>query len=343
MRGRRCRRAAVRSRWEAARGGAARGGAGIRVGTGPTKSDARQSGDRKSQTQYPPVHGPLWSDLDPGWPRDGAGGESAWRVGGEPVHPKSSPTTRSIVAQPPQGGSPFARPPSPSAGPALQKASEGDPTVIVAVIAARMVKVIAHEVVHVIAMRDRIVPARRPVPVRPLVRRTCVVRGALRRVRRSHRQAVLVDMPSVRVVQVTVIQVIAVAVVLDGFVPTGIAMNVRMVRVNGVVHGPRLTRVRIGSSVLSLGEPTLSTRMSFTHARRRCGARQRKAQPRGSGRIDPIIAGDSRRCTARRRSDRPAGNTLRHNAGSPHRRLPRPYTRSREAPPPRFRRRWLSP
>jgi len=117
-------------------------------------------------------------------------------------------------------------------------------------IAAGMVKVVANDVVHVVAVRDRIVPTRRPVPVRPGVRRTSMIGRADRGVRRGHRQAVLVDVTSVGVVHVTVVQVIAVVIVLDGPVTAALAVNVRMVRVHGVVHTRSLTRSKVGSSVL---------------------------------------------------------------------------------------------
>lgn len=91
---------------------------------------------------------------------------------------------------------------------------------IVAVTVVRVVQVAVDEVVDVIAVRDRFVPAAGPVDVRAVVARALVLRGALDRVGLADGQAVLVDVLAVRMMQMPVVQEVDVTVVLDGGVAT---------------------------------------------------------------------------------------------------------------------------
>ncbi|WP_420997854.1 hypothetical protein ACKI2N_034175 [Cupriavidus sp. 30B13] len=86
---------------------------------------------------------------------------------------------------------------------------------IVAVIAMRVMKVPAHEIVDVVAVRHRFVPASGAVDVPVLVAPAMMLRRAPVRVLRADFEAVLVHMAAMRVVQVAVVQVIDVAVVPD--------------------------------------------------------------------------------------------------------------------------------
>lgn len=117
-----------------------------------------------------------------------------------------------------------------------QTTSQRDVTVIVAMRRVRMVQVIADEVVDVIAVRNRVVPTRRTMLVRFVMPRARVVGRAPGGVRSAHSETVLVDMVSVGVVQVTLMQVIAVSVVLDGPMPAAFAVDVCMRRMDGVFH-----------------------------------------------------------------------------------------------------------
>ena len=94
-----------------------------------------------------------------------------------------------------------------------------DATVVVAVVAVRMVKMIVHQVINVVAVRNRLMAAVRAVLVTLLVRSTFMVRRAGRRVRRADRQGMFLDLAAILVVQVAVVQVIDVSIVLDGRVP----------------------------------------------------------------------------------------------------------------------------
>lgn len=108
---------------------------------------------------------------------------------------------------------------------------------IVAVLIARVVQVVAHQIVHVIAVRDRLVSTRRSMLVRLLVPCTGVIRSAYRGVGRADVEAVLVHVVSVGVMHVTLVQVVAMAIVLDGPVAAAVAVDMGMARVNGMIHG----------------------------------------------------------------------------------------------------------
>src|SRR4051794_480601 len=94
-----------------------------------------------------------------------------------------------------------------------------DAAVVVAVVAVGAVQVAVHQVVGVVAVRDRLVAAAGAVAVGRVVGAAGVGGGAGRRVGRVDGQHVLLDPGAGGVVQVAVVQVIDVAVVADGGVP----------------------------------------------------------------------------------------------------------------------------
>ena len=81
-----------------------------------------------------------------------------------------------------------------------------------------MVQVPVDDVVGVVAVSDRVVPARRTVDVILVVAAGAVCGGACRGIRSADDERVLVDVARVRVVQVPVVEEILMAVVLDGLV-----------------------------------------------------------------------------------------------------------------------------
>ena len=89
---------------------------------------------------------------------------------------------------------------------------------VVAVPAVCVVQVAIDDVVGVVAMRDRVVTARRTVDVIRRVAARAVRRRAGVGVCATDRQRVLVDMACVRVVKMPVVQEVLVPVVLDLFV-----------------------------------------------------------------------------------------------------------------------------
>jgi hypothetical protein len=77
--------------------------------------------------------------------------------------------------------------------------------VVVAVVAVDVVQMAVHQVVHVVAVRDRLMATARAVPVPFGVPAAIVGRGAARRVRAGDRQVVLLDAVRRHVVQVAVV------------------------------------------------------------------------------------------------------------------------------------------
>lgn len=84
--------------------------------------------------------------------------------------------------------------------------------VIVAVVAVRMMQVAVHEVIDVVAVRDRFVAAAGAVDMRGVV--AGAGRGVAIGIRSADLDDVFIDVPGVRVMQMPVVQVIDVPVVL---------------------------------------------------------------------------------------------------------------------------------
>jgi hypothetical protein len=103
---------------------------------------------------------------------------------------------------------------------------ELDRTVVVAVVAMRVVEVSIDEIVDVVTVRHGFVPASGAVNVVGVVPSTVVVRSAIGWVFVGHFEAVLVDMVAVWVMQVTVVKVIDVVSVDDRGVPAVFTVDV---------------------------------------------------------------------------------------------------------------------
>ena len=104
-------------------------------------------------------------------------------------------------------------------------------TVIVAVVAVRVVKVAGNPIVDVVAMRHRLVPAAGAVYVSCLMRTTAVVRGAVFGVLARYLDHVFVDMIFMRVVEVAIMQIVGIAAMADGGMSAARSMPVLMVGV----------------------------------------------------------------------------------------------------------------
>ncbi len=83
-------------------------------------------------------------------------------------------------------------------------------------VAVRVVQVAFDQVVHVVAVGDRLMTAVRPMNMRLPVRSAVVLRRASGGVRAAHVEHVVIDVIAVDVVQVAVVQVVGVPVVCDG-------------------------------------------------------------------------------------------------------------------------------
>ena len=104
---------------------------------------------------------------------------------------------------------------------------------IVAVIAVRVVKMAGDPIVHMVAVWHGIVAASGPVDMTRVVPTAAMVGGAAVGVLAGHLDHMLVDMTFVRVVEVTIVQVIGVAAVTHGWVATARAVLMRMVGMGG--------------------------------------------------------------------------------------------------------------
>lgn len=100
----------------------------------------------------------------------------------------------------------------------------------------RMVQVAIHQVIDVVSMGHGIVPAIRSVLMRPVVRLAPVRRSAGGRVRSVHFDGVLVEMISMRAVQVPVVQVIHMVPVPDCGVTAPLAVDMAVSFVNRMPH-----------------------------------------------------------------------------------------------------------
>lgn len=100
---------------------------------------------------------------------------------------------------------------------------------LVAVLAVRMMQVVAHQVVDVVAVRHRLMAATIAMRVLGLMALAVVLGRAVVGVRGVHRDDVLVDVVAVGMVEVSLVQVIDVVAVLDGRVAAAGPMLVRVI------------------------------------------------------------------------------------------------------------------
>lgn len=119
-----------------------------------------------------------------------------------------------------------------------------------------MVQMAVHQIIGVIAVRHGLVAASRPMPVIAIVTRTAMLGRAAVRVVCAHGDHVLVDMIVVRVVQVSVVEIVDVTVMSYGRMAAPWTMLMGMILVNRVIvgHWPLLARtgLRAGAHELSL-------------------------------------------------------------------------------------------
>jgi hypothetical protein len=92
--------------------------------------------------------------------------------------------------------------------------------VVVAVIAVRMVQVTVDAIIDVVPVRHGFVTACRSVDVSRIMAATAVTRCTLVGIFRTDRERMLIYMIAVRMMQMTVVQIVDVIVVLDCRMPT---------------------------------------------------------------------------------------------------------------------------
>ncbi|WP_437895063.1 hypothetical protein [Sorangium sp. So ce124] len=96
---------------------------------------------------------------------------------------------------------------------------------VIAVIAVRMVQVRADEVIEMIAVGHGLMAAACPVRVRLLVVGACMARRARVRVLLADREHVLIEVIAVRMMQVSIVQVIDVVLMTQRLMSTSLPMN----------------------------------------------------------------------------------------------------------------------
>ncbi len=101
--------------------------------------------------------------------------------------------------------------------------------VVVTVIAVRVMEVAIDQVVNVVAVGHRFVPAASTMDMARLVSAAIVLRSAVSRVGDVDRQNVLINVPNMRMMQMPIMEVIGVAIVFDGRMATARAVNVIVV------------------------------------------------------------------------------------------------------------------
>ena len=99
-----------------------------------------------------------------------------------------------------------------------------------------VVQVAIHQIVHVVAVRYRFVPAIRSMNMPSLMTAALVPAGAICRILSRHRQNVLVNVPFMRMMQMPVMQIVDVPFVLNRGVPAPGPVNVRMIFVYVMFH-----------------------------------------------------------------------------------------------------------
>ena len=122
-------------------------------------------------------------------------------------------------------------------------------TVVVAVIAVRMVQMTVDQVIDVVAVRHRFMPAARPMHMTGAMAGTVVLRRAAVRVGGADGDHVLVDMVAMHVMQVAVMQEIDVAFVAHRRVT---ALRAVLVVVMGVLRAAGHRRSPVGGCIRTI-------------------------------------------------------------------------------------------
>ena len=103
---------------------------------------------------------------------------------------------------------------------------------VVAVVSVRMMQPPVYQIIDVVGVRHRLVPAGRPMLVR-----AARLRGAVHGICRAHGQGVLVDMILMNMVQMAIMQIIDVTLMANRRMPAIRAMLVSMVGMVLLVAG----------------------------------------------------------------------------------------------------------
>ena len=109
-------------------------------------------------------------------------------------------------------------------------------SMVIAVTIVLVMKMARHQIVGVISMGDWIMTTRRPMFVFTFMGRTSVIRCALVAVRIVHGKTVLVDMISMGMMKMTIMEIVFVVVMLDCCMPTVGPVSMSMFAVCVTTH-----------------------------------------------------------------------------------------------------------
>lgn len=111
-----------------------------------------------------------------------------------------------------------------------------DLAMVIAMTRVDMMQMTVDQVVQVVAVRNRLVAASRPVDVTLIVFSTLVIGSALVLVALINTETVLVHMTFVHVVKMAVMEIIDMVAMLDCGMPASVAVLVLMVGMHGTAH-----------------------------------------------------------------------------------------------------------
>jgi hypothetical protein len=117
-------------------------------------------------------------------------------------------------------------------------------TVIVAVIAVRMVEASVDQVIKVVAMRNRLMAAARTMAMRLVMSRSTVLWVATIRIRGANFNHVFISAPRFHVLQMATVEIINVILVLNGNMAAARTMQMRLI---AGWHGASLSECRIST------------------------------------------------------------------------------------------------
>ena len=123
----------------------------------------------------------------------------------------------------------------------------------ITVIAMRMMQVAVNQIIHMVAMRNLLMPASKTVDMASIMPGTDVLRGTLGGVRGTDLQHMLVNMRTVDMVQMAIVQIVGMRGVVYGQVPAArtMLMVVMVMFLAGIHIHPPVTM-----------SPTVKTRTS---------------------------------------------------------------------------------
>jgi hypothetical protein len=105
---------------------------------------------------------------------------------------------------------------------------------IIAMVAMRMMQVAINQIVHMVPMRHRLVAASGPMHVTRAVTGAAMLRSALAGIGRGDLDDMFIDVVAMDMMEMPVMQIVNMAVMMDGRMTAIRAVNMRMIGMLGV-------------------------------------------------------------------------------------------------------------